>query len=146
MRVEITRRCSAKYTMLLRIYCGMTAFVALCASVSLGMWKLEELSFAAAGLCALMCCAAVAVPLSFGRISYLRSGNCIRIEKGLMLRRSLIINRSDIRGSEIRASYIQRRMGLCTVIFFTGSGNVRLRGIELTDGRLLDRMLNPEGA
>ncbi len=73
MRVEITRRCSSKYTALLRIYCGMIAFVSLCASIALGMWEITELSFAAGGMCAVMCCAAVVIPMSFGRISYLRS-------------------------------------------------------------------------
>lgn len=146
VRVEITRRCSAKYTALLRLYCGMTAFIAVCASVALGMWGWAELSFTAAGVCAVMCCAAVVVPLSFGRITYLRSGGCIKIEKGLLMRRTLMINRSDIRCSEIKGGPLQRRLGLCTVVFCTGGGNVRLRGIEIADGRLLDRMLNPEGA
>jgi Bacterial membrane flanked domain. len=146
MRVEIQHRCSSKYIALLRLYCGMSAFIALCASVSLGMWERTELSFAAAAVCALMCCAAVVVPLSFGRISYLRSGGCIKIEKGLLNRHALIINRSDIRGTVIKRGFAQRKLGLCTVVFFTGSGKVRLRGIEIADGRLLDRMLRPEGA
>ena len=121
MRTEIRQKCSSKYKVLLRIYCGITAFTALCASVALGMWHLDGLSFAAAGICAAMCCAAVVIPLSFGRISYLRSGGCLKVEKGLLIRRSLIVNRSDIRCSEIRRSVAERKMGLCTVIFFTGS-------------------------
>ena len=144
MRVEIKHRCSSKYRVLLRIYCGMTAFTALCASVALGMWELETAAFAAAGVCAVMCAAAVVIPMSFGRVSYTRSGGCIKIERGLLTRRTLIINRSDIRGSEIKSSLPQRKMGLCTVIFVTGGGRVRLRGVELTDGRLLDRMFSPE--
>ena len=141
MRVEITRRCSAKYTMLLRIYCGMTAFTAFCASIALGMWNMAEFSFAAAAVCAVMCCAAVVVPLSFGRISYLRSGGCLKIEKGFLLRRTLIINRSDIRCSEIKGGPLQKRLGLCTVVFFTGGGRIKLRGVEAGDGMLLNRML-----
>ena len=144
MRVEITRRCSSKYTALLRIYCGMSAFVSLCASIVLGMWEITELSFAAGGMCAVMCCAAVVIPMSFGRISYLRSGGCIKIEKGLFTRKTLLLNRSDIRASEIKRGFIQRRMGLCTLTFFTGSGEIRLRGIELADGKLLDRMISAE--
>ena len=99
VRVEITRRCSAKYTALLRLYCGMTAFIAVCASVALGMWGWAELSFTAAGVCAVMCCAAVVVPLSFGRITYLRSGGCIKIEKGRSLRPfEILITLRPLRG------------------------------------------------
>ena len=143
MRVEIRHRCSSRYKALLRVYCGMTALTALCASVALGMCELDEWAFAAEGICGVMCCAAAVVPMSFGRISYLRSGGCIKIEKGFLTRRTLIINRSDIHGSEIRRSFPERRLGLCTVVFFTGRGKVRLRGIELDDGRLLDSMLRP---
>lgn len=145
MRVEIQHRCSAKYTALLRLYCCMTAFTALCASVAFGCWRIEMLSFASGAVCAFFCCAAVAVPMGFGRVSYLRSGGCLRIEKGLLTKRILIINRGDIRGSEIRRGFVQRKIGLCTLTFFTGSGKVRLRGIELADGRMLDRMLCSEG-
>ena len=144
MRVEIKHRCSSKYRVLLRIYCGMTAFTALCASVALGMWELETAAFAAAGVCAVMCAAAVVIPMSFGRVSYTRSGGCIKIEKGLFTRKTLLLNRSDIRASEIKRGFIQRRMGLCTLTFFTGSGEIRLRGIELADGKLLDRMISAE--
>ena len=141
MRVEIRHRCSSRYKALLRVYCGMTALTALCASVALGMCELDEWAFAAAGICGVMCCAAAVVPMSFGRISYLRSGGCIKIEKGFLTRRTLIINRSDIHGSEIRRSFPERRLGLCTVRLVTGGGNVSLRGVTVRDGRLLHRML-----
>ena len=81
------------------------------------------------------------LPLSFGRISYLRSGGCLKIEKGFLLRRTLIINRSDIRCSEIKGGPLQKRLGLCTVVFFTGGGRIKLRGVENGDGMLLNRML-----
>lgn len=146
MRVEIKRKCSSRYTALLRLYCGMTAFTALCASVALGMLEFDGYSFAAAGVCALMCCAAVVIPMTFGRISYLRSGGCLKIERGLLLKRTIMINRSDIRASEIKGGPLQRRLGLCTVIFHTGGSSVRLRGVDAADGRLLSRMLGPEAS
>lgn len=144
MRVEIRRRCSSKYTLLLRIYGGMAAAVTLCASVALGIMELPGYAVLTGGLCAVMCCAAVCVPLSFGRISYIRSGGCLRVEKGWLVRRTLIINRSEIRSSEIRGGPLQRKLGLCCVKFSTGSGSVTLRGVVLRDGELLNRALGGE--
>lgn len=144
MHIQIQHSCSAKYTFLLRMYCGMSAFIALCASFVLSKWNFDLLSFSAVSIGFVLCFAAVIVPRRFGKVKYLRSGGCIRIEKGLLTRKTLFINRSDIRGSEIRRGFVQRRLGLCTLLFFTGSGKVAIRGIELTDGRLLDRIVTTE--
>ncbi len=144
MRVEIRQKCSSKYTILLRIYCFMTAFVAMCAAVTLEVWHISYGALAAAGFCAAMCCAAVVIPMSFGRIHYTRSGGCLRVEKGLFVRKTLIINRSEIRCSQIKGGLFQRRLGLCTVIFFTGGGNVKIRGVNIRDGMMLNRALGVE--
>ncbi len=141
MRVEIIGKCSLKYIMLLRLYCGMLAFIALCAAITLKIGGFDMMGYAAAVLCALMLCATLTVPLRFGRICYMRSGGCLRIEKGWLMRRTLIINRSDIRSSEVKDGPLQRRLGLCTVRLVTGGGNVSLRGVTVRDGRLLHRML-----
>lgn len=146
MRVEITNRCSEKYTLLLRLYCGMLAFIALCASVSLSLWHLTAAAMAAGVLCGVMCGVLAVVPFWFGRISYIRSGASLKVEKGWLFRRTLIVNRSDIRCSEIRNGPLQRRLGVCTVIFFTGGRKVRLRGISLGDGKLLNRVMCGESA
>ena len=66
------------------------------------------------------------------------------MEKGIFVRRTVIVNRSDIRCSEIKIGMIQRRLGLCTVVFFTGGGNVKLRGVNVDDGRLLNRLMGAE--
>ncbi len=144
MRVEIHQKCSSKYTLLLRIYCGMSAFVSMCVAITLHIWGFSGGAFAAAGVFAAMCCAAVVLPMSCGRISYTRSGGCLRVEKGIFVRRTVIVNRSDIRCSEIKIGMIQRRLGLCTVVFFTGGGNVKLRGVNVDDGRLLNRLMGAE--
>ena len=60
--------------------------------------------------------------------------------------RTLIINRSDIRCSEIKHGPLQRRLGVCTVVFFTGGKVIRLRGINIGDGKLLNRVLCGETA
>ena len=146
MRVEITGRCSSKYTMLLRVYCGMSAFTTLLAAAALELSGMTGYAFVSAGICAAMCCAAVCVPMSIGRISYIRSGGSLRIETGLLIRKILIINRSEIRCSEIRRGPIQRRLGLCSVVFRTGGGSVRLRGVNVRDGELLDRAIGGEAA
>ncbi|MBQ9902084.1 MAG: PH domain-containing protein [Clostridia bacterium] len=141
MRVEITNRCSEKYSLLLRLYCGMLAFVALCASVSLTLWNMKEAAAAAGTFCAVMCALLAVIPFWFGSIRYIRSGGNLQVERGMFFRRTLIINRSDIRCSEIRSGPLQRRLGVCTVVFFTGGKTVRLRGISMGDGRLLNRAL-----
>ena len=146
MRIEITNRCSEKYTVLLKIYCGMTAFIAFCASTALGMWRLGEAAAASAVVCGIMCAAAAAVPLSLGRISYARSGGCLKIERGLLFRRTVIVNRSDIRCSEIRRGPLQRRLGICTVVFYTGGRIIRLRGVNAGDGAFLNRSMCGEAA
>ena len=141
MRVEITGRCSSKYTVLLRLYCGMCAAVTLSGAAALWLAGNHAAAFGMAGICGAVCCGGIIIPLSFGRISYVRSGGCLRVEKGWLVRRAVVISRSDVRCSEIRGGPLQRRLGLCTVIFFTGSGKVRLRGVETADGRLLDRFM-----
>ena len=141
MRVEIIGRCSSKYTVLLRIYCVMCAAATLTGAAALWLMKCPEAALAAAGFCAVVCGGGIVIPLSFGRISYLRSGGCLRVEKGLLVRRAVVIRRRDVRASEIRGGPIQRRLGLCTVVFFTGGGKVTLRGVELGDGRLLNRLM-----
>lgn len=146
MRVEITNRCSEKYSLLLRLYCGMLAFTALCASVALTAWHLTAAAVGTAVLCAGLCGFTAVVPLWLGRISYTRSGGSLKVEKGMLFRRTLIINRSDIRCSEIKHGPLQRRLGVCTVVFFTGGKVIRLRGINIGDGKLLNRVLCGETA
>lgn len=140
------QRCSRKYIMLMRIYLLMMAFVALCAAVILAAEGIRFGTFIMGGVCVLLCGAAVAVPASSGRITYARTGGCISIERGLLVRRRLILNRSDIRYSEISGSPMERRLGLCTVTFFTGGGTVRLRGIHSDDGQRLNYLFGGEAA
>ncbi len=146
MRVEIIGRCSSKYILLLRLYCGMCVAATLSGAVALWLAGFRAAAYAAAGICGAVCCAGIVLPLSFGRISYLRSGGCLRVERGFLIRRAVIISRSDVRCSEIRGGPLQRRLGLCTVVFFTGSGKVTLRGVETGDGRLLDRFMTRDGS
>jgi Uncharacterized conserved protein len=141
MRVEIIGRCSSKYTVLLRIYCAMCAVVTSAGACALWLMHYSGAALALGGVCAAVCGAGIVIPLGFGRIGYLRSGGCLRVEKGLLVRRAVVISRSDVRASEIRGGPIQRRLGLCTVVFFTGGGKVTLRGVETGDGRLLNRLM-----
>ena len=140
------QKCSRKYIMLMRIDLFLLAFVALCAAVILAVEGIRLGTFVMGGVCVLLCAAAVAAPVSSGRITYARTGGCISIERGLLVRRRLIINRSDIRYSEISGSPMERRLGICTVTFFTGGGAVRLRGIYADDGRRLNYLFGGEAA
>ena len=142
----IKQKCSRKYTMLMRIYIFMLAFIALCAAAIFGVEGIRSGAFAAGGVCVLLCAAAIAAPVSSGRITYARTGGCISIERGVLVRRRLIINRSDIRYSEISGSPMERRLGICTVTFFTGGGAVKLRGINSDDGRRLNYLFGGEAA
>ena len=137
MATGIKQQCSRRYTALLRVYIGMLAFISLCAAVVLGMEGVKAGAFVLAGVFMLLCVAAAAVPLRSGRVSYTRTGGCLRIEKGLFLRRMLVVNRSDIRYSELSNGPVERRLGVCTVTFFTGGGKVRLRGLGVEDGKRL---------
>lgn len=142
----IKQKCSRKYTMLMRIYMFMLAFIALCGAVVLAVEGIRWGAFVVGGVCVLLCAAAIAVPVSSGRITYARTGGCISIERGLLVRRKLIVNRSDIRYSEISGSPMERKLGICTVTFFTGGGAVRLRGINSDDGRRLNYLFGGEAA
>lgn len=140
------QRCSRKYVILMRIYMIMLAFVALCAAVILAVEDIRFGTFVMGGVCVLLCAAAIALPVSSGRITYARTGGCISIERGLLVRRRLIINRSDIRYSEISGSPMERRLGICTVTFFTGGGAVKLHGVNSDDGRRLNYLFGGEAA
>ena len=118
----IRQQCSRRYTLLLRLYLGLLAFVSLCAAVVMGVEGIRLGAVAMGGICVLLCAAAFAVPLSSGRITYTRTGGTISIERGSLVRRRLIVNRSDIRYSEISGSPMERRFGICTVTLFTGGG------------------------
>lgn len=142
----IKQKCSRKYTMLIRIYMFMLAFISLCATVVLAIEGVRPAAFVTGCVCVMLCAAAIAVPISGGRITYARTGGCISIERGLLVRRRLIINRSDIRYSEVSGSPMERRLGICTVTFFTGCGAVRLRGINSDDGRRLNYLFGGEAA
>lgn len=137
MATGIKQQCSRRYAALLRVYLGMLAFVSLCAAVILGVEGVKAGAFVLLGVFALLCAMAVAVPLRSGRISYTRVGGCLQIEKGLFLRRTLVVNRSDIRYSELTNGPVERRLGVCTLTFFTGGGKVRLHGLGLEDARRL---------
>ena len=146
MATGLRQRCSRQYTVLLRIYIGMLAFVSLCAAIVLGAEGVKAGAFVLSGVFALLCAAAAAVPLRSGRVSYTRAGGCLLIEKGILLRRTLMVNRSDIRYSELSNGPVGRRLGICTVTFFTGGGKVRLRGLGVEDGRRLHYLFGGEAA
>lgn len=137
MTTGIKQQCSRRYAALLRVYLGMLAFVSLCAAVILGVEGVRAGAFVLAGVFALLCAMAVTVPLRNRRVSYTRTGGCLRIERGLLLRHTLVVNRSDIRYSELTNGPVERKLGVCTVTFFTGGGKVRLRGLGVEDGRRL---------
>lgn len=144
--MRMKQKCSRKYTMLMRIDLLMLAFIALCAAIILAAENITPGAFVMGGVCVLLCGAAIAVPVSCGRITYARTGGCISIERGALVKRRLIINRSDIRYSEISGSPMERRLGICTVTFFTGGGAVRLRGVNSDDGRRLNYLFGGEAA
>ncbi len=137
MATGIKQRCSRRYATLLRVYLGMLAFVSLCAAVVMGVEGVKMGAFVLLGVFALLCALAVTLPLQSGRVSYTRAGGCLQIEKGFFLRRMLVVNRSDIRYSELSNGPVERRLGVCTVTFFTGGGKVRLRGLGVEDGKRL---------
>lgn len=146
MSLGIRQKCAKKYIVLLRIYMGMLAVIALCAAIVLAADSLWAGVFVMLGVFAMLCMAAVTVPLRCGRIGYTRSGGCLRIERGLLVRRTLVVNRSDIRYSEICDGPLERRLGICTVTFYTGGGRVRLRGILSEDGQRLHYLFGGEAA
>lgn len=142
----IRQECSRRYTLLLRIYIFMLAFVAACTAVVLAIDGITLGMGIAAAVCAVLCLIAAAVPLCSGRISYTRTGGRLRIERGLIVRKIIIIGRDEIRFSEISRSFMERRFGICTLTFVTGGGNVRLKGIDIADGQRLNYLFGGEAA
>lgn len=142
----IRQECSRGYTLLLRIYFFMLAFVAACVAIVLAIDGITAGVGIAAAICAALCIIAAAVPLCSGRISYTRTGGRLRIERGMLVRKIIIIGRDEIKFSEISRSLLERKLGICTVTFVTGGGNVRLRGIEFADGQRLNYLFGGEAA
>lgn len=146
MSVGIKQKCSGKYTMLLRIYIFMLAFVAACAAVIMEVDGLTEGVVAMATASIGLCIIAVAVPMRNGKISYTRTRGSLRVESGMLVHKTMIINREDIRYSEISRSFMERRLGICTITFFTGGRNVKLKGINFNDGKRLNYLFSGEAA
>lgn len=144
--IGIRQECSHRYTLLLRIYFLMLAFTAACAAVVLAIDGITLGMGIAAAICAVLCMIAAAVPLCIGRISYTRTGGRLRIERGLITRKIIIIGRDEIKFSEISRSFMERRLGICTLTFATGGGNVRLKGIDIADGQRLNYLFGGEAA
>ena len=142
----IKQECSRRYATLLRIYIFMLAFVAACAAVVLAIDGITAGFGAAAAVCAGLCIAAAAVPLCSGKISYTRKGGCLCIERGLLVRKTVIVSRSEVQCSEISRSLMERRLGICTLTLTTGGGNVRLKGIDYSDGQRLKFLFGGEAA
>lgn len=146
MSVGLKQKCSSKYTMLLRIYIFMLAFVAACAAVIMAVDGIPEGAAVMSVVCVVLCALAVVVHMRSGRISYTRTKGCLRIEKGILVRKTVILNREDIRYSEISRSLMERRFGICTVTFFTGGRSIKLKGINFSDGQRLNYLFSGEAA
>ncbi len=142
----IKQECSRRYTLLLRIYIFMLAFAAACTAVILAIDGSMAGFTIAVAICAGLCLAAAAVPLCSDKISYTRVGGRLRIERGLLVKKIIIIGRDEIRFSEISRNLLERKLGICTVTFITGGGNVRLKGIDYTDGQRLNYLFSGEAA
>lgn len=142
MYVEIRHRCSPKYTMLLRIQSLSAAAAVFLSSVYFFIEGIEAAFILSAALCVILCVMAAVVPCSVGRISYFRSGGSLMIQKGLIVRRTVIINRSDVRYTSISSGPLERRLGICAVTFCTGGSNFRIRGVALEDGRIIDSAMS----
>lgn len=146
MSVGIKQKCSGKYTVLLRIYIFMLAFVAACAAIVMAIDGLMAGVAVMSAICVLLCISAVTVPMKSGKISYTRTKGCLRVERGMLIRKTVILNREDIRYSEVSRSFMERRLGICTVTFFTGGQSVKLKGINFNDGQRLNYLFSGEAA
>ncbi len=142
----IKQGCAREYTVLLRIYMFMFAFIAACAAAVFFVGGVKAGVAAAAVVSVILCVMGAAAPLSSGRISYSRRGGCLFIERGLIVRRTIVVNRSEVQCAEISSGFMQRRLGLCTVTFSARSGRFRLKGLSEEDGKRLKYLFGGEAA
>lgn len=98
---------------------------------------------AAAGI--LLLAAMAAVPIYCGALSYTRRGDGIVIERGVLVRRTQLVCRRQVKYVAVSRTLSERMLGLCTLIFVTGAGRVRLPGLCRQDALRIRRAFEPQG-
>lgn len=147
--MAIKQTSSKRYAALLRLYLGLLGIIATCAATvcaAEGMRLGAALAAAAAGTLIFLLLLSLASGGRLSRVTYTREGGSLVIHRGIFTRRRVILNRSDIQYAETVSDPLTRRMGLCSVIFFTSGGRVTLRGIHTDDGQRLRYLFGGEAA
>lgn len=144
--MALRQTCSRRYPLLLRLYLLLLALIALCAATVMAAERQPVGAFVMGGIFVLLCAGAALTPVFGGNVTYCRSGGSLRIERGGLVNRKLIVRRSDIRYAEISGNPLERRLGVCTVTFFTSGGRVRLKGVQEDEGRQLQYLFGGEAA
>lgn len=137
MSVRIKQQCSQKYCILLRMYCLFGAFIAISAAVVFGTSGQRIAAFLLGILSAAILGVFLTVPIYSGHISYTRIGGGLRIERGNLVKKIIVLNRRDIKSTQLSRTFMERRLGICTLAFTAPSGTIYLKGIDFDDGQRL---------
>lgn len=134
----IVQHCSDKLTTLRRIYALLPLLPTVVAGVLCALfYDYRPLILFALLISFELAAAFIAVPLWCERISYTRCKSRLRIVRGVIWRRISIISRSQVQYVTLRASPLERLLGLRTLIFHTPGGRVVLPGLEPDDAEKL---------
>ncbi len=80
-------------------------------------------------------------PMLYKAQNYRFQKSGIRLEKGLVLHRSIDLGTQAIRYVESRQGPLQRRFHACTIVFHTVGKNVRIEPLDVNDGLRLKSAL-----
>ncbi len=138
MYCPIEHRCSKRLLTLWRIYASFILLAVTASGLSAALLTdiaiLIPLSISVSSIFIYLL---VYLPVLWNSRTYTRNRGILRIEKGVIYKRTTVVPRSQLQFISVRRLPLERMLGLSTLVFHTTGGNVYLPGLENEDAAAL---------
>lgn len=141
MYCPITNRCSKKLLTVQRLYCVFVSAVILGAGTAAYILVGNQtVLYTVVMLVIIILFGALYLPEAWKKYGYERKDGQIKIIKGILFKRKIIIPRNQVQYISVDSTVLERLFGINTVRFVTTGGRIALRGIERDDAERLRRI------
>ncbi len=130
----ITQHCSKRLLVQWRIYTALTLLIITSFGIFAALFSniaiLIPLSISVSSI---LIYQLVYLPVLWSCRTYTRNRGLLRIEKGFVFKKTIVIPRSQLQFISVRRLPLERILGISTLIFHTTGGKVHLSGLENDD-------------
>ena len=147
MACAVPQKCSQRLRLLVRIYLiPLPILFAAATALCVWLWGIPSaIPFAA--LTAGGIWAIISLPgLYFDSLWYTRHRDWMKIERGVLWRRMILIPRGQIQYVTMRCNPLEKLLGLNTLIFMTSGGRVHLEGLTTQDAARMRELIEGDTA